>query len=171
MYFIRARARIMIFPYIYIFFFSTKLAAEKITQNHAAVTSNRFWFGTKWGLGFYRHSCNKIERIITRDTRVRISVRENETPHLNCRAGVGSVRLFFESSAKTCSRSSRSRASFTSIFFSQYWFTTGNSVKRPRVADLRLVECSNSLFHPRRGIFDLSRGACFDDIHRCCSRA
>lgn len=43
-------------------------------------------------LGFYKQSCNKIERIITPDTH--ISVRENETLHFNCRAGVGSVRLF-----------------------------------------------------------------------------
>lgn len=142
MYFIRAR--IMIFPhtytYIYIFF-STKLFWWK---NHAAVTSNRFWFGTKWGLGFYRHPCNKIEKIITRDTRVCISARGNAPLHSSCRVGVGSITIVFGSSAKTCSRASRRE-----LLFLPYFFLI---VDLPSVIPLRghespIYDSSNVLIH------------------------
>lgn len=154
MYFIHRARESWFFHIIHIFFLTKLFRRKKLCDRNIESISVR-WGQQKWGLGFYRHPCNKIERMITRDTRISVW---------------GNSAASFVLSRWLCHRLFSDRVPrpvivrpgesfffffFFHIFFS-HWFTIRNFVKRPRVADLRLVVCSNSLFHPV-AVYSISR--------------
>lgn len=144
-----SRARIMIFPYTYIFFDKT-LLAKKLCDRNIESVSVRYKNGVSDFIGIPATKLRELRAI-----HVYVSLSEGTRRFIRVVA-LALSPIVFGSSAKTCSRSSRRELLLLPYFFFSHWFTIRNFVKRPRVADLRLVECSNSLFHPV-AVYSISR--------------